>query len=231
MNALIRPCLGTFVALTILTGVAYPLVVTGIAKLAFAGQAAGSVMERDGRRVGSRLLGQPFSRPEYFWSRPSATAPLPHDGAASTGTNLSPVWGLSLAYRTLDGKSEPRRLTQTRTPEAGQTWSMDSKRIARYFEPVSGEDRLSACDELRDLITFKQLNLMNEWPMKGPFDAIFCRNVIIYFDKATQRQLFERMAMLQRPGDYLFLGHSESLYRVSGRYELIGRTIYRRLPD
>ena len=64
MNALIRPCLGTFLVLTLLTGVAYPLVVTGIARLAFAGQASGSVMERDGRRVGSRLLGQPFSRPE-----------------------------------------------------------------------------------------------------------------------------------------------------------------------
>ncbi len=108
--------------------------------------------------------------------------------------------------------------------------SMDGKRIARFFEEVSGEDRLSAADELRDLITFKQLNLMNDWPMKGPFDAIFCRNVIIYFDKATQRQLFARMAELQRPGDYLFLGHSESMYRVSDRYELIGRTIYRRLP-
>ncbi len=108
--------------------------------------------------------------------------------------------------------------------------SMDGKRIARFFEEVSGADRLSAADELRDLITFKQLNLMNDWPMKGPFDAIFCRNVIIYFDKATQRQLFARMAELQRPGDYLFLGHSESMYRVSDRYELIGRTIYRRLP-
>lgn len=109
--------------------------------------------------------------------------------------------------------------------------NMDKRRIARFFEPVSGEDRLSAVDELRDLITFKQLNLMNEWPMKGPFDAIFCRNVVIYFDKQTQRELFERMAALQRPGDYLFLGHSESLYRVTDRYELIGRTIYRRLPD
>ena len=68
-------------------------------------------------------------------------------------------------------------------------------------------------------------------PLRGPFDAIFCRNVIIYFDKATQRTLFERMAALQRPGDFLFLGHSESLYRVSDRYELIGRTIYRRLGD
>jgi chemotaxis protein methyltransferase CheR len=110
---------------------------------------------------------------------------------------------------------------------------MAPKRVSRFFDEVQegAEEKLSATDELRNLITFKQLNLMHEWPMKGPFDAIFCRNVIIYFDKDTQRALFERMATLQRPGDYLFLGHSESLYRVSDRYELIGRTIYRRLPD
>jgi chemotaxis protein methyltransferase CheR len=64
--------------------------------------------------------------------------------------------------------------------------------------------------------------------VRGPFDAIFCRNVIIYFDKETQRVAFERMAALQRPGDMLFLGHSESLYRVSDKYELVGRTVYRR---
>jgi chemotaxis protein methyltransferase CheR len=115
---------------------------------------------------------------------------------------------------------------------------MAATRVARFFDEVPdapGHDgqgqKLSAVDEIRQLITFKQLNLMHEWPMKGPFDAIFCRNVIIYFDKETQRALFERMAGLQRPGDFLFLGHSESLYRVSDRYELIGRTIYRRLPD
>jgi chemotaxis protein methyltransferase CheR len=107
------------------------------------------------------------------------------------------------------------------------------KRVARFFEEVGqgAERKLSASDELRDLVTFKQLNLMSDWPMKGPFDAIFCRNVIIYFDKDTQRVLFERMAKLQRPGDFLFLGHSESLYRVCDRYELIGRTVYRRIQD
>ncbi|MDF3019926.1 MAG: chemotaxis protein CheR [Steroidobacteraceae bacterium] len=110
---------------------------------------------------------------------------------------------------------------------------MSSNRVSRFFDEVrDGKDnKLSASGDLRSLVTFKQLNLMHEWPMKGPFDAIFCRNVIIYFDKDTQRALFERMAALQRPGDYLFLGHSESLYRVCDRYELIGRTIYRRLPD
>jgi chemotaxis protein methyltransferase CheR len=107
--------------------------------------------------------------------------------------------------------------------------NMSAARLKNFFKPQSGGAKgYSAANELRTLITFKQLNLMHEWPMKGPFDAIFCRNVIIYFDKATQRTLFERMATLQRPGDHLFLGHSESLYRVCDKYDLIGKTIYRR---
>jgi chemotaxis protein methyltransferase CheR len=108
--------------------------------------------------------------------------------------------------------------------------SVGSARASRFFKKGSGAHagKFRVQDELRNLITFKQLNLMHEWPVRGPFDAIFCRNVIIYFDKDTQRALFARMAALQRPGDILFLGHSESLYRVSDKYELIGRTIYRR---
>jgi chemotaxis protein methyltransferase CheR len=124
------------------------------------------------------------------------------------------------------------------TPAAGiyteeRFKGMDPKRMSRFFEKGAGTQagKFRAREALRALVTFKQLNLMHEWPMRGPFDAIFCRNVIIYFDKATQRTLFERMAALQRPGDFLFLGHSESLYRVSDRYELIGRTVYRRVED
>jgi chemotaxis protein methyltransferase CheR len=108
--------------------------------------------------------------------------------------------------------------------------SVSGTRASRFFRKGSGahHGKFRVQDELRSLLTFKQLNLMHEWPLRGPFDAIFCRNVIIYFDKDTQRALFARMAALQRPGDILFLGHSESLYRVSDKYELIGRTIYRR---
>ena len=109
--------------------------------------------------------------------------------------------------------------------------SVSSTRASRFFRKGSGAHagKFRVQAELQNLITFKQLNLMHEWPVRGPFDAIFCRNVIIYFDKDTQRALFARMAALQRPGDILFLGHSESLYRVSDQYELVGRTIYRRI--
>jgi len=81
---------------------------------------------------------------------------------------------------------------------------------------------------LRELITFKQLNLMEGWPMKGPFDFMFCRNVVIYFDKPTQRVLFERYWNLLAPDAHLFLGHSETLYKVSDQFQLIGNTIYHR---
>jgi len=91
MRALIRPTLVLFLLLTLLTGFVYPLVVTGIARFAFPDQAAGSLILRDGKPVGSRLIGQSFSGPEYFWSRPSATSPQPYNGTASTGSNLGPL--------------------------------------------------------------------------------------------------------------------------------------------
>lgn len=84
-------------------------------------------------------------------------------------------------------------------------------------------------DALKALVRFKPLNLLGSWPMKGPFDAIFCRNVVIYFDKDTQRTLFDRYAELLPVGGWLFIGHSESLFRVSDRFQHLGRTIYRKV--
>jgi len=77
--------------LTVLTGLAYPLLVTGIAQLAFPGKANGSLLKREGRTVGSELIGQPFSDPKYFWSRPSPTSPFPYNAGASTGSNYGPT--------------------------------------------------------------------------------------------------------------------------------------------
>lgn len=82
--------------------------------------------------------------------------------------------------------------------------------------------------ELAALITFQQLNLLHQWPVPYLFDAIFCRNVVIYFSKDTQRLLFDRFANQMTPTGWLFIGHSESLHGVSTRFQSIGRTIYRR---
>lgn len=91
MNTQLRPALTLFVALSLVTGLAYPLAVTGIAQLLFANAANGSLVLRDGRPVGSSLVGQSFSDPGHFWSRPSATSPGPYDAANSGGSNLAPT--------------------------------------------------------------------------------------------------------------------------------------------
>lgn len=84
-------------------------------------------------------------------------------------------------------------------------------------------------DSLKKNISFKRLNLLERWPMKGPFDVIFCRNVVIYFDKPTQKTLFNRYADMLAPGGYLFIGHSENLNGISDRFENLGNTIYRKI--
>ena len=91
MRSMMRPVLVLFTTLTVLTGVLYPLAITAVAQLAFPQQASGSLIELHGRVVGSHLLGQAFTRPGFFWSRPSATVPGRYNGAASAGSNLGPT--------------------------------------------------------------------------------------------------------------------------------------------
>ena len=98
----------------------------------------------------------------------------------------------------------------------------------RYVQ-VQDDGRFWITDDVRELISFAPLNLLEPWPMRGPFDVIFCRNVVIYFDKDTQRKLFDRYAELMRPDGWLFIGHSESLLNVTNRFSLVGRTSYRRI--
>lgn len=91
MTYLFRPAMVLFLALTVITGVIYPLVVTGIVHVVFPSQAGGSIVLKDGKPVGSSLIGQSFSDPKHFWGRPSATAPQPYNGLASGGSNLGPL--------------------------------------------------------------------------------------------------------------------------------------------
>ena len=104
-------------------------------------------------------------------------------------------------------------------------------RLKRWFYRGKGsnEGLVKASNELKELISFKQLNLIHEWPMKGPFDFIFCRNVVIYFSKETQKVLFNRFANLLDENAHLFIGHSESLYKVCDQFKLFGKTIYQKV--
>jgi len=102
---------------------------------------------------------------------------------------------------------------------------------AKYFERASGGKGGNSVvvERLRRLITFKQLNLLGAWPIKGPFDAIFCRNVMIYFDAPTKTELVRRFADLLKPRGWLYVGHSESLLDDQTCFKLTGRTIYRKV--
>ena len=91
MNTILRPALTVFLLLTLITGVAYPALVTVIAQAVFPAQANGSIIQQGDKAVGSALIGQPFDDPKYFWSRPSATTPFPYNSASSTGSNLGPT--------------------------------------------------------------------------------------------------------------------------------------------
>jgi chemotaxis protein methyltransferase CheR len=100
-----------------------------------------------------------------------------------------------------------------------------------YFERASGTraaTNVVVREDVRVLIAYRQLNLLGAWPMKGQFDAIFCRNVMIYFDAPTKSKLVERFTHQLRPGGWLYIGHSESLIGSHPGLQLMGRTIYRR---
>jgi chemotaxis protein methyltransferase CheR len=99
-----------------------------------------------------------------------------------------------------------------------------------YFTPIEGGkgDNVVVDRGVRSLIAFKRLNLMETWPFNGLFDAIFCRNVMIYFDGPTKAKLIERFTQKVKPGGFLYIGHSESLNGAHPGISLVGRTIYRR---
>jgi chemotaxis protein methyltransferase CheR len=100
-----------------------------------------------------------------------------------------------------------------------------------YFEPAGATrntENLMAAEAIRSLIVFRRLNLIEPWPFRGKFDAIFCRNVMIYFDNATKAALIDRFIQTIKPGGFLYIGHSESFHGSHPELQLAGRTTYRR---
>lgn len=110
---------------------------------------------------------------------------------------------------------------------------MSPDRAKRFFLRGKGQQEglVRVRPELRQMVTFKQLNLLaNDWPVSGPFDAVFCRNVMIYFDKPTQGKILTRFAPMMKPDALLFAGHSENFLYVSDAFKLRGKTVYELNP-
>jgi chemotaxis protein methyltransferase CheR len=176
----------------------------------------------ESKRAGTRRI--------RLWSAGCSTGEEPYSLAIVLREALAHLanWDVKLLATDIDSKVVATAAEGAYAAERFK--GVSNERMRNWFRQIAGRPGFSAaCAELKGLITFKQLNLLDAWPMQGPFDVIFCRNVVIYFDKDTQRRLFDRMADLQEPGGWLFIGHSENLLNVTRRYKLVGRTVYRRL--
>jgi chemotaxis protein methyltransferase CheR len=112
---------------------------------------------------------------------------------------------------------------------ASEVDGLEENTIKSYFQHGADGKEIKVKDKVSQFVHYKRLNLLESWPMSGPFDFIFCRNVVIYFDKPTQKLLFDRYAEMLVMGGYLFIGHSENLHGISDRFENIGNTIYRKI--
>lgn len=164
------------------------------------------------------------------WSAGCSTGEEPYTIAMTLQESLPLIrtWDVKVLATDIDSNVVAR--AKAGIYERERLNGVSQERLNRWFRKGTGSNqgKARASAELQDLITFKQLNLMHQWPMRGPFDIIFCRNVVIYFNKETQRVLFNRYADLLADDGYLIVGHSESLHKVTDRFELLGKTIYRK---
>jgi len=177
---LLRPAVSLLLVMTGLLGIAYPLVITGVARVTFPRQAEGSLVYKDGQLIGSRLIGQSYSDPKYFWGRPSATTPQPYNGISSSGSNLGPLNPALLdqvnanakALRDADpGNSRPipvELVTASASgldPDispAGARYQVARVARARGIEPAKVDSLISAHvqDRLLGLISERRVNVL-----------------------------------------------------------------------
>jgi chemotaxis protein methyltransferase CheR len=180
-----------------------------------------------------RLLREKAERKLRIWSAGCSTGEEPYSIAMTVKEALpdSAGWDVKILATDLDTNV----LDHGREGIYGidRVAGLPRSQLGRWFRRGKGanEGMVRVSEELRQIISFKQLNLIGEWPMKSPFDIIFCRNVVIYFDKDTQRRLFDRYSRLLVKHGHLFLGHSETMFKMSNSFRLVGKTVYENGKD
>lgn len=174
------------------------------------------------RNMGSRRI--------RIWSAGCSTGEEPYSIAMTLLESLPQIdnWDVKILATDLDANVINHG--KEGVYQYSRVTGIPNDKLKSWFQRGTAEkaDMVRVHPRLRELITFKRLNLLHEWPMQGSFDIIFCRNVVIYFDKNTQRKLFDRYANILKSGSHLFIGHSENLFGVSTRFDSLGYTIYKK---
>lgn len=179
--------------------------------------------------IPSLLISNAASRKIRIWSAGCSTGEEPYSIAITLKEKVPTGWDAQVIATDLDSNVVQTGLDGIYTID--RLKGVSEARQKRWFLKGSGskEGYVKVKPELQEIIKFDQLNLMSEWPIKDSIDVVFCRNVVIYFDKPTQSKLFDRYADRLPTGGHLFVGHSESLYKVCNRFELLGQTIYKKI--
>lgn len=167
-------------------------------------------------------------QPIQLWCNAASTGEEPYTMAMTMvdvfGTYTPPVHILAT-----DLDTHVLRTAQAGIYGADRVEKLPRDIVQRFFNPAPGgtHDQVQVRQELRDMITFRQLNLLDvQWPIRGPFDAVFCRNVMIYFDKQTQYRILQKLVPVMRSDALLFAGHSESFQHAADLFQIQGRTVY-----
>jgi chemotaxis protein methyltransferase CheR len=170
------------------------------------------------------------SRRLRIWSAGCSTGEEPYCIAmvASAALPTGVRWDLKILATDID--SDVVGAAQAGVYPMDRLTSVPQAQLRRCFRKGVGMNAGQAIvqPDIARLVSFRTLNLMQQWPMSGPFDVIFCRNVMIYFDQATREKLVNRFGEMLAPGGYLCIGHSESIHGGGAPFKLVGKTIYRR---
>ena len=162
-----------------------------------------------------------------IWSAGCSLGMEPYSIAMTIQNAFPSTWDLKILATDLD--TNVLATARQGIYEENQIDGIEEKQLKQYFLFDANNRRYKAKPLLGTNIHFKQLNLLKPWPMSGPFDVIFCRNVIIYFDNETKLKLFSRFASMLAPGGYLILGHSETISRETKEFQGLGQNIYRKV--
>ncbi len=165
------------------------------------------------------------------WSAGCSTGEEPYSIAITLAEAIPDInrWDIDILATDID--SNVVNTASSGVYDMSRVDGFDKPLLKKYFKKGTGNNEgfVKVNQNLIDLISFKQLNLLHSWPMKETMDFIFCRNVVIYFDKPTKNKLVERYADQMIDNGYLFMGHSESLFKSTERYQLLGKTIYQKV--